>query len=999
MKQYDFDLRDYWRIIKKRKVIIILTVLIIGVFSFAFAKMQAPIPLYETSAKVKFEQSSSMSGLFIKTLTFSSWDALSTQLSVVTSFPVMSNAAKELGLVDRNLSLDQIRRSEANLKVIMSLQAAVRAEQAANTSIIDITATSASPDMAQKLANSTARAYHDYNVQEANKRAIEATSFIKNQVTKVRERLQEAEDKVRKFREENALIAADLGSSRVANQLATVETELDKTLSQLKAVNSLLKQLESGRTLQMDAAVAAAGREGQPAKGDEPTSGLFRVEEISPNLSRLNNLLLDTLMKRRTMLMDLTPENPEVLASEREAEAIKREIFGELKARRTTLQRRRKFLLDRLVQIRAKTSRLPEKMLTMVRLEREVSLNSELYTLLSSKLQEALIQLSEQVEEVTIITPAVRPSIPINPPRIASKATVGLIIGLILGLIFAFVSETLDTSIATVEDVEEYLGLPVLGMIPYLEKGGTVAKGLFRRHGVTPPEGVPREGLMEMISHYAPKSVISESFRTLRTNVEYICRKEGVKVFINTSSSLREGKTANSLNLAISMAQAGKKTCLIEADLRRPGVHRVFKLQREPGLSDLLMGGYKIPDVIRTINDFLLGGFTLEEITATSGLENLHIITAGASVLNPAEILGSPQMIELLEQLKKEYDFVLLDTPPVLPVADTTILAPKVDGTLLIYQVGQIARGVLKRAKLQLDNVRANMYGIILNNVRAETSPDYYHYQMRYYYGEEMPAARPGILGRLMFWRRTDLGPATPKPERPKAVEEPPPAAPARKFSNIVKIALLVLALLVLGVGLYLKLSTRHEPQPRRPAAKAKTRAKAARVRVKKARAKTGKRAVPKERKIAKARETKSAAPAIAAKPQGSAVSKKPAPKPRARALVAVSRGEEAREAAARPASSVSAAAPSRGLYHLQLGVFKSSDSAIHLADEVAHRVGTRAKINSFRNRQGIEIFVVYLEKRVGYREGLGTAKELLAKGYESIIVHYRKIPGSRVYP
>jgi hypothetical protein len=335
---------------------------------------------------------------------------------------------------------------------------------------------------------------------------------------------------------------------------------------------------------------------------------------------------------------------------------------------------------------------------------------------------------------------------------------------------------------------------------------------------------------------------------------------------------------------------------------------------------------------------------------------------------------------------------VLLDTPPVLPVADTTILAPKVDGTLLIYQVGQIARGVLKRAKLQLDNVRANMYGIILNNVRAEMSPDYYHYQMRYYYGEDMPPHKRSILDRLMFWKRADieLRPTPPpRPERPKAADRPGPPPrrlpPERNWSRIIKIGLLILALAVLGVGLYIKLGPK--PPAKKPPARQR-KAAAVKTRVNKAKRPAKKKSARKEAGKSAAVTTKAA--------------KKPAPGKKTRAPAVMVASREPPRATAAPAKEVPPgyeAAIQEGLYLVQLGVFSTEDSSKELARSVEEGFGRGVAINTFVNRQGREMFTVYLEKRVGYREGLRAAKELSSGGFESIIVHHQKISGSRIYP
>ena len=239
------------------------------------------------------------------------------------------------------------------------------------------------------------------------------------------------------------------------------------------------------------------------------------------------------------------------------------------------------------------------------------------------------------------------------------------------------------------------------------------------------------------MTHHEPKSQAAESFRALRANLQFLRLEVKGKLFLITSSFVQEGKTLNTVNLALSMAQAGNKVLLVDADLRKPNVHRVFGLQRTPGVTDYVLGNYSWREVIGTISDVMLGDFELEDILKTPGMDNLHFVTAGAKPPNPTEILSSERFREFLQEVKQVYDFIFVDAPPILPVADATEIAPWMDGVFLVYTVGRIGRGVLKRAKSNLDNVEAKVLGIILNNVKPEAGPDYFRYHSHYYYGPD----------------------------------------------------------------------------------------------------------------------------------------------------------------------------------------------------------------------------------------------------------------------
>jgi capsular exopolysaccharide synthesis family protein len=322
---------------------------------------------------------------------------------------------------------------------------------------------------------------------------------------------------------------------------------------------------------------------------------------------------------------------------------------------------------------------------------------------------------------------------PVNPPKIFSSLFIGMLLGLFLGIFFAIVMENLDTSIGTIEDVESYLEVPVLGVIPSIT---TVAEQKGEETAADQHKG------SFLIITMDPKSPVIEAYRSLRTNLIFLHQEKGIKTFMVTSSSLQEGKTINCINIAITLALGGYRTLLVEADLRRATIAKVFGIDRSPGLSEVILGIVPWREVTRDINDILLGGLEMDMLIKSPELANLSIITSGAFPTNPAELLSSQQMAKFIEEVKAEYDLVIFDTTPVLPVTDAVLLSQKVEGVIILYEVGKIARGVLKRTKSHLDTVKANVLGIILNNVRPEYGPEYYDYHYQYYYEEGKPPRR-----------------------------------------------------------------------------------------------------------------------------------------------------------------------------------------------------------------------------------------------------------------
>ena len=321
------------------------------------------------------------------------------------------------------------------------------------------------------------------------------------------------------------------------------------------------------------------------------------------------------------MLINFTDKHPKVKEIDDQVNAVLHETEKELQSLLNSYNIRKKDFTQRINQLRRENMSLPEKGLQLVRLQRDVELQESLYSQLKEKYQETLIQESGKVEEVTIVKPALPPEEPFNIPSKLMIVITGIVMGLVIGVVFAFLAEVFDTSMGTIEDVEELLNVPVLGVIPQLDNE---IKGKRRADRGSPAE----DRAQDLVTHYEPKSMGAEAFRALRTNLQFLRLEMKGKLFLITSSFVQEGKTLNVVNLALSMAQAGNKVLLVDADLRKPSVHRVFGLSREPGITDYVLGNYHWQEITNTISDVMLGDFGIDDILKTPGMDNLNVVTA-----------------------------------------------------------------------------------------------------------------------------------------------------------------------------------------------------------------------------------------------------------------------------------------------------------------------------------------------------------------------------------
>ncbi|MBI1802724.1 MAG: polysaccharide biosynthesis tyrosine autokinase [Chloroflexi bacterium] len=331
------------------------------------------------------------------------------------------------------------------------------------------------------------------------------------------------------------------------------------------------------------------------------------------------------------------------------------------------------------------------------RLETSLSELRRSYASLLQSYEQIRVAEAQTVNNVFVVDPPEAPRGAVR-PNTSFNTIAGLVIGLLLAIALALLIEYLDDTVKTPDDVQQILGLTALGTV-------------LRQ---TNPE---RNKML--ITATQPKSSFSESFRTLRTNIQFSSVDKPIHSILVTSAGPGEGKSTLAANLAVAMAQAGHHTVLVDADLRRPSLHRLFDITDQAGLTNGL-----VTDSVVALNGNL----------HVSPIENLRILTSGPRPPNPAELLGSKRMHNLLEALKQESDMIIIDSPPALAVADASILASKVDGVILVVESGATRRGLAQKAKAQLEQVGAHMLGVAVNKLSARSAGEYYYYYYYNYY-------------------------------------------------------------------------------------------------------------------------------------------------------------------------------------------------------------------------------------------------------------------------
>jgi len=356
-------------------------------------------------------------------------------------------------------------------------------------------------------------------------------------------------------------------------------------------------------------------------------------------------------------------------------------------------------------------------------LERATRLDEKITLMMKEKFEESRITEVGQLGSVRIIDPANPDYIPIKPKK-KMNLILGVIMGLGLGIGVTFVLEYFDNSVRSVEDIEKS-GMPILGSIPIIRLEQTPKRyGKNGKHHSSSKLDTHEAKTIagRLITHFAPKSPISEAYRSLRTSIQYARADTPLKTIVVTSPGPQEGKSTTVANLAITIAQMGTKTLLVDTDLRRPVLHSIFNLSRSKGISN-----------------YLVGKAEFDEIIFKTDIDNLYVMPCGTLPPNPSELLGSKAMKHCISELKERFDIILFDSPPIMAVTDAAVLSSEVDGVILVIKAGQTDRNAVLRSFEILRNIPNQILGALLNvvNVEGVYGSYYYYYYHYYYYGKD----------------------------------------------------------------------------------------------------------------------------------------------------------------------------------------------------------------------------------------------------------------------
>ena len=574
------------------------------------------------------------------------------------------------------------------------------------TDIIEISYVGIDPWTVQHVTNKLAESYREFSQQKQSSEQRNKIEHIARSLTEQQQKLDEAQTNLKNFKERNRLTNVTAEQASLQASISTAQTARSEMEVEAQVYESLLERVgEADTTDQVLRRIL----------GNEAVAKNSRIQTLSDRWFALEK------ERQELVAAGKTARNQDVAALDTLIVRTKQDLRNASSVYLQSLNARIAANEAQLRQLRDATTSFPSLSAEEANLEGRVKSLQSIYDQLQREYQLARIDQSIRSEVVQLIDPATLPMWPVSPNR-RRDVMLAAVIGLLLGTLVAVLLDRMDTSIRSPDEVRDQLELPVLAMIPAIKVDYA-------------PTAAPGSTLERLVTHADPRSPVAESYRSFRTNLAFARAHQNVRTLVLTSPGPADGKSTTVANLAITFAQQGQRTLLIDADLRRAVLDKTFNVPRSPGLTEVIVGSATLADAVNETQ-----------------VPNLFVLGSGQFPPNPSELLGSTAMRDILAEAKASFDIVLFDSPPLLAVTDAAVLSTMVDGAILVIRMGSTAREAARRALSQLRAVHARVLGSLLNDVSAK-SGGYggYGYTYYAYYGSEANGNGTGrnVLGRL----------------------------------------------------------------------------------------------------------------------------------------------------------------------------------------------------------------------------------------------------------
>jgi polysaccharide biosynthesis transport protein len=715
-------LLDYFIILRKHQWLILTFLLtVVTVVTIATFKMR---PVYEAAARVEIDKESQTILPFQQVDSYDEFmdqeNYTETQAKILQSETMALQTIRsmdlgrfpEFGGAPNSLMWTHGGAAPKRPAILGAFLGRLQVKRVPQSRLLEVRFESEDPQLAAQIVNTHLQNFIEQNFRSKYDAATQASNWLSAELEELRIKVQNSE---------NARIAYER-----ENQIWQIDEKQDITTSRLSDLSKAVTEAQTGLA-EKEAIyrMALSGNVDALANGHD--NGVIaelskRKADVDEQYAEAVNLFGPNYPK----VQRLQAQKKEV---EESLDNARKSIVENLQQEYNTAKSRVELLQDAVDKQRAQANEMAEKMVQYHILQHDAESNKQLYDGLLQKLKEAGITAGLRSSNIRVVDPALAPSYPSRPQR-ARNIMLGFLVGLVGGIGLALFREYLDNTVKSPDDIEALTGLPSLAVVP-AQPGLNGHYGRLPRLASREAKGPQAAGSprVELMSYVQPKSQISEAFRALRTSLLLSQAEHPPQVILVTSALPREGKTTAAVNLAVTLAQLGDRTLLMDSDLRKPGIRRALNLAtgKDAGLSS-----------------YLAGVASLEDVTVPHpSITNLSALTTGPVPPSPADLLSSHRMREGIAELRRRFKFVVIDSPPIMAATDAVILSALTDGVLLVVRSGETPKEAFTRTRDLLSAVKCRLLGVVLNAVDS-SAPDYY-YSYRYYpyaygygYGEDV---------------------------------------------------------------------------------------------------------------------------------------------------------------------------------------------------------------------------------------------------------------------
>jgi capsular exopolysaccharide synthesis family protein len=689
-------------------------------------------PVYQATARVEVEadmpQIQSLEDLYRGMPGYTDDAFLQTQVNVLRSENLAWRTVQQLGLGERaefapvgggGARPPADSPTKAQNALIQAFRGHLRVDLMRDSRMIEVTFDSTDPQLAAWAANALVKNYSEYNFHEKYDATREASGWMEQQLDELKAKVEKSQQAMVDYERQNSIVNVGEKQTVVEQRLATLSQDLTNAQTDRMQKESLYKLANAPESQGALVAQNADVHRLEDKYADLKEEYVVASEQYGPNFPKVKRLL------------DEMNEVQSAISVER------KRAVARLRSDYETALARERLLSDAVAQQKAEVGRFSQLLIEDNILRREFATNQQLYDNLLSRLKDATMSAGLRATNIHLVDAALTPTYPVRPNKRRNVAT-GFLLGLVLGVTLAFVRESLDNSMKSAEDLERVIPAPALAVImkagaSWLGIGGNKIR--------------PANSALEMVVLKHPKSSMAESYRALRTAILLSIAPRPPQTLLVTSAQPGEGKTCTVTNLALGLAQRGVPVLIVDADLRRPGVCKGLGMpENGKGLSTVLSGAHRVDEV--------LCQFEAEP--------NLWVLPAGPHPPNPADLLSSPGMEKIIQEVRQHFEHVVVDSPPLLLVTDATLLSPLVDGVVLVVESGVTASGAVVRAHKTIESAGGRILGTVLNKLdlshdgyygtyyRSSHYPYYYHTErLKRYYDDGQPTAKTGRDGFL----------------------------------------------------------------------------------------------------------------------------------------------------------------------------------------------------------------------------------------------------------